>query len=169
MINKFSKFIFFYLAYLPLFIILLVLNMDLSWSLLYVSLGVIAFCLLLFFPLLKSINSLAPSEEEIDILSNNNSEILGFIFTYIFPFLITFANINSIIAFAILIMMVFLIYVQTSIFSVNPLLNLLFGYSIYEVRHKNKKYFLLSRNRYSSGKFNIRIKQLDLEVLIEDG
>lgn len=168
MINKFSKFVFFYLAYLPLFIILLVLNIDISLTLLYWVIGIVFVCFLLFIPLMKSIKSIAPSKEEVEIVTNNNAEVLGFIFTYIFPFLITFTSLNSIIAFAILIVMVFVIYIDTSLFSVNPLLKVIFGYNIYEVSFKSRKFFLLSKNKYFNDKVTLKIKQLDSEVLIED-
>ena len=168
MINKFSKFVFFYLAYLPLFIILLVLNISISLNLLYWVIGIVFVCFLLFIPLIKSIKSLAPSKEEVEIVTNNNAEVLGFIFTYIFPFLITFTSLNSIIAFAILIVIVFVIYIDTSLFSVNPLLKVIFGYNIYEVSFKGRKFFLLSKNKYFNDKVTLKIKQLDSEVLIED-
>ena len=168
MINNYAKFVFFYLAYLPLFLILLVLNMNLSLNLLYISLGIIVLGFILFLPLLKSIKSLTPSPEEININSNNNSEVLGFIFTYMFPFLMMITNLNSIIAFSILIVMVFLIYIDTPIFSINPLLKIIFGYNIYEVKSNGKKLFLLSKEKYSGGKINIDVKQLSLEVLIEN-
>lgn len=169
MINKFSKFVFFYLAYLPLFIGLLVLNLDLSWNLLYLSLGVIFLGALIFLPLLKSINSLAPHNIEISIISNNNVKVLGFIFTYLFPLLITFTNINSILTFSIFIILVFTIYIDTPLFSVNPLLKIIFRYNIYQVKHKNKKYFFLSKEKYSEGKIDTKVKQIDPEVLIENG
>lgn len=168
MINKFSKFAFFYLAYLPLIMILLILNMDLSQKLAYLLIGSVILCFLIFLPLFWSIKSLSPSREEIEVVSNNNSEVLGFIFTYIFPFLITFTNINSILAFSILIIMVFLIYIETSLFSVNPLLKIVFGYNIYEIKSGDKRLFLLSKKKYFGGKIKINVKQLDSEVLIEE-
>lgn len=168
MINKLSKFFFFYLAYLPLFLILLILNMDLSWKLAYFSGGIVLIGIILFLPLLKSIKSIAPIKQEIEIKSNNNSEILGFIFTYIIPFLVTFTSINSILAFGILILLVFVIYIDTSLFSVNPLLKVIFRYNIYSVKHKGRKFYLLSKKKYSEGKSNINIKQIDSEVLIEN-
>ncbi len=168
MINKFSKFIFFYLAYLPLFLILLILNLKISWNLLYLSAGAIVLGALLFLPLLKTIKSLAPTKEIIEIKSNNNAEVLGFIFTYIFPFLITFTNLNSILAFGILIIVVFLIYIDTPLFSINPILKIFFRYNIYEVDYRGQKFFILTKNKYATGKISVKVKQLDLEVLIED-
>jgi hypothetical protein len=168
MITKFSKFIFFYLAYLPLFLILLVLIFDIAWNLLYISLGVISLGFVLILSLFKSIKSLTPAPQEVYINSNNNSEVLGFIFTYLFPFLMVITNLNSIIAFSILIIMVFLIYIDTPIFSVNPLLKIILGYNVYEIKSEGKRFFLLSKEKYSEGKVDINVKQLSLEVLIEN-
>lgn len=168
MINKFSKFIFFYLAYLPLILILLILNLNLSWKLLFLSIGSILLGFALFLPLRSSIKSIAPTKEKIIISSNNNSEILGFIVTYISPFLITFSNLNSIIAFFLLMIIIFLLYIETSLFSINPLLKIIFGYNIYEVRNKGSRYFMLSKNKYLNEEINLKIKQIGREVLIED-
>lgn len=168
MINKFSKFVFFYLAYLPLILILLVLNMDISWSLLFVSIGVIFFGFIIFIPLLRTIKSVSPTEEKIEVIADNNSTVIGFIVTYISPFLIQFTSLNSVIAFSILVLIIFLIYIETSIFSINPLLKIIFGYNIYEVNVSNKKYHLLSKKKGLSRNLVLRIKQIDSEVLIED-
>jgi hypothetical protein len=67
-----------------------------------------------------------------------------------------------------LIIVVFFIYIDTPLFSINPLLKIFFGYNIYEVNYDGKKFFLLTKKKYAPGEINIKIKQLDLEVLIED-
>jgi hypothetical protein len=147
---------------------LLVLNLELSWNLLYLSLGSIGLGVILFLPLIKTIKSIAPRKEKIKINSNNNSELLGFLLTYIIPFCVAFTTLNSIIAFGILILMIFIIYIDTSLFSVNPLLKIILRYNIYEIKYNNKRYFLLSKNKYFDEEVLINVKQLDSEVLIEE-
>ncbi|PJE81271.1 hypothetical protein COU58_03505 [Candidatus Pacearchaeota archaeon CG10_big_fil_rev_8_21_14_0_10_32_42] len=168
MINKLSKFIFFYLAYLPLILILLILNMEISWKLLFISIGIIILGIILVIPLLRTIKSVSPVKEKIEIIADNNSEVIGFIVTYITPFLIQFTNLNSIIAFSILMVIIFLIYVETSIFSINPLLKIIFGYNIYEVKSEDKRYYLLSKQKGLGGSLMMKVKQIDREVIIED-
>ena len=76
MINKLSKFIFFYLAYLPLILILLILNMEISWKLLFISIGIIILGIILVIPLLRTIKSVSPAKEKIEIIADNNSEVI---------------------------------------------------------------------------------------------
>lgn len=159
---------FFYLAYLPLILIILILNLQITWTLLYLTIGALLLGFILFLPLLNSIKSLAPSREKIKIITNNNAEILGFILTYFSPFLVKLTNLNSVIAYFLLLIMIFLIYIETSLFSVNPLLKIIFKYNIYEIKHDEKKYFLLSKNKYSNEDISIKVKRLDMEVLVED-
>ena len=63
---------------------------------------------------------------------------------------------------------IFLIYVETSIFSINPLLKIIFGYNIYEVKSEDKRYYLLSKQKGLGGSLMMKVKQIDREVIIED-
>ncbi|MFI3297562.1 MAG: hypothetical protein R3Y59_08045 [bacterium] len=68
-------------------------------------------------------------------VGNKNSESIGYIATYIVPFL--FENFNSmyeLIALSILLLIIYNIYVNSSLLLVNPILN--FNYSIYEITYK---------------------------------
>lgn len=168
MLNKFSKIILFYLAYLPLFLILLLLNMDFGLNLLYFSGGAILFGIIISAPFFYAAKSIKGVPEKVEIISNNNSEIIGFILPYIIPFCVAFSSLNSIIAFGILMMMIFLIYIDTNLFLINPILKIFMRYNIYQVKINGDESFLLSKDKYFPGKMKLNVKHLDSGVLIEE-
>ncbi|MDO8508936.1 MAG: hypothetical protein Q7S27_04595 [Nanoarchaeota archaeon] len=169
MLNKFSKIILFYFAYLPLFVILAISNIFQMKYLLVTLSGLILFGFIFIWLLLKTIKSVTSSQEKVSINENKNSEYLGFLITYIIPFLVSFTGIRSIISFCILFFLIAYLYIDTSLFGVNPLLKIFFGYNIYQVSLGKTTYFLLSKNKHLQGEKNLDIKKLGGNVLIEYG
>lgn len=174
MLNIVSKTILFYFAYLPLVILLLVQNMNIDVKLLILL-------LILFFSsylptklLFKEIDSIAPKTVELHIISEKNSETLSFIVTYIIPLCIPLTkanneiNLNNLVSLLILFSIIYYLYVETSLFCINPLLKIFFKYNVYEAESQSKKYFLLSKKFYSNRKKSIEIKELSNNLLIEE-
>lgn len=169
MINKFSKLILFYFAYLPLFIILSINNiLELKPLIITISILIVIGFVSIFL-LLKTIKSVTPNQEKIIVHENRNSEYLGFLVTYLIPFLVSFAGIREIISFSILFILIGYLYLGTSLFGINPLLKIFFGYNIYHVSLGNTKYFLLSKIKHKQGENNLDIKKFGGNILIEDG
>lgn len=168
MINKFSKLILFYFAYLPLFIILTINNVS-SLKILFISMIVLA---LIGFSsvslLLSTVQSVTPREEKVNLVQSKNSEYLGFLVTYILPFVISFSNVREIISFALLFVLIGTLYTETSLFAVNPLLKIFYGYNIYEVSLTGNRYFLLSKKKYSVADARLDLKKFGGDILIED-
>ena len=168
MLNKISKLILFYFAYLPLFAILVINNVtDLKNSLILAGLLVIIGWLSVWV-LLKTINSVVSVNEKISILDSKNNEYLSFLVTYIVPFFIDFTGINHLISFSIFFLMILYFYMETSLFCINPLLKLIFGYNIYEVSINKQRHFLLSKNQHTNQTLHIKLKKLDTNILIEE-
>ena len=185
MLNRISKFILFYFAYLPLFSILVINNVT-NWDFKIQKFGlilciknymVVLFLLfvLIFFGiffvklLLKHIKTVVASEENIIVTENKNSEYLNFLITYITPFLIDFSGLNHIISFIILFTIIAYLYVDSSLFCVNPLLKIMFRYNVYEVFINNNRYFLLSKIKHQTqDSITIKLLRLDDNILIED-
>lgn len=174
MLNIVSKTILFYFAYLPLAALLLVQNMDINIKLLVL---LIILFLSSYIPtkiLFKEIASIAPRLEEINIISEKNSETLSFIVTYIIPFCIPLTkanneiNLNNLFSLIILFSIIYYLYIETSLFCINPLLKILLKYNIYEVESQNKKYFLLSKKVHSNRVKTIMIKELSKNLLVEE-
>ena len=168
MINKFSKIILFYFAYLPLFSILIINNVNDTKTLLITLSSVIIAGFILVILLLKTIKSVVPSEEKITINELKNSEYLSFLVTYILPFLVDLSGIKSIISFSILLILVAYLYIDTSLFCINPLLKIFFRFNLYQVTMGDKKYCLISKNKHKIISSKLSVKQIGEDILIED-
>lgn len=168
MINKFSKLILFYFAYIPLFVILSINNISEIKPLLITISSIIILGFALIFLLVHTIKSVTPSQEKIIINENKNSEYLGFLVTYLIPFLVSFSGIREIISFSVLFILIAYLYLDTSLFGINPLLKIFFRYNIYNVSLGKTDYFLLSKIKHKRGEKNLNIKKLGDNILIED-
>jgi len=188
MLNKFSKFILFLFAYLPVFISLIIkifydiepitINIPLS-NLSYecnfiiltliisitLSFTIIALCHLI----IKSVREIVPEKELVCIIEPKNSEYLAFIVTYLIPILVVGIDIPTIISIVIIFIIISIIYIDSSLFCINPLLKIIFRYNIYEIEISKKRSYLLSKRRLYSTEMNLNIKQLGDGVYIDDG
>lgn len=88
----------------------------------------------------------------INQLENRNSESIAYVGTYIIPFLFNdYSNICSVISLCILLIVIYFIYIQSSLIMINPILNIF--YSLYEIEfvdasNKSKKGMLIIKERY---------------------
>ena len=169
MLNKISKIILFYFAYLPLFVILAINNISNDQALITIVLCLVTSIFFLVYFLLRAINDVTPSIENIKIKYIKNSEYLGFIVTYVIPFLVELSGIRQIISFVILLLIIAYLYVDTSLFCINPLLKIFFRYNVYDAHLNNQRYYLLSKQSYNRIEtITIHIKRLDKYILVED-
>ena len=168
MLNKFSKIILFYFAYLPLFSILIINNINDTKTLLITLISAIIVGFILVVLLLKTIKSIVPSEEKITINELKNSEYLSFLVTYILPFLVDLNGIKSIVSFSILMVLVAYLYIDTSLFCINPLLKIFFRYNLYQVTLGSKKYCLISKTKHKITSSKLKVKKISEDILIED-
>ncbi len=158
----------FYFAYLPLFIILLIKNMEINLLLIIIVICLIALGIISIFLLIKTIKSIAPKTVKIRFISNKNAETLSFIVTYVIPFGITFTTLNSRIAFGILFAIIFYLYLDTSLFCINPLLKIIFNYNIYLINIRKREYYLLSKKDHLNGNATINMVFLTKNLAMED-
>jgi len=168
MLNKFSKIILFYFAYLPLFSILIINNINDTKTMLIILISAIAAGFILVVLLFKTIKSIVPSEEKITITELKNSEYLSFLVTYILPFLVDLTDIRIIISFSILLILVVYLYIDTLLFCINPLLKIFFKFNLYQVTMGDKKYYLISKNKHKIISSKLNVKRIGEDILIED-
>ena len=169
MLNKISKIILTYFAYLPLFIILAITNIDDYRIIIASCVGLLAVGFISVSALFKSIHTVVSSKEKITVLEERNSEISGFIVTYIVPFIVMLSGVKQIMSFIILFFIIIYLYMATSLFCINPFLKIFYKYNVYQVLISNKKYFLLSKQTYSdSEKIQIPVKKMDARIIVED-
>jgi len=77
----------------------------------------------------------------IESVQNKNSESIGYIATYLFPFLFqSYSSFDEIICFLVLIFVIYIIYTHSTMIVVNPVLNTIYSlYDIIYIDAKSKK------------------------------
>jgi len=109
---------------------------------------------------------LRPSIEVLNVNELKNSEYLTFIITYLVPFMGITMDIQLILALLMFFIFLGLIYMKTSLFCINPLLNLIWHYNVYEITIHNKNAFLLTKCPISYGNQRLQLMKLNEEVYI---
>jgi len=171
MLNNISKMLLFCLAYLPL-IFAIALK---SYYSLYHAIGLVICSMtiiILVWQLIQSIKTIIPSEENISIVELKNSEFLTFIVTYLVPFFGFDLDIPTLVSSILIFFIIGYIYVDTSLFCVNPLLKLIYGYNLYEIiitsdKDYSNKAYLLSKSKLMHGKHGLKLNTLGENIYIE--
>lgn len=107
------------------------LSIFLGFLLALVILGTIIF--------IKNLRSISKNGNNVTVksISNKNAESIGYIATYIIPFLFqSFDELGDIIPLLILLIIIYRIYVTSSLLLVNPVLNC--RYSLFEMEYEEK-------------------------------
>lgn len=104
---------------------------------------------------------------EVSEISNRNGEAIGYIATYIIPFLYDgFDDAFSIFSVIFLLIIIYLIYIKSSMLLINPVLS--FFYSIYEIKYIQgsfvKSGLIISRDSSIEESDNIKIYPLGYKL-----
>ncbi len=96
-------------------------------------------------------------------VKNKNSEAIGYIATYIIPFLFqSFSSWYECISVLFLLGIIYRIYINSSLLLINPILS--FRFSIYEIEYKDgdkeKNGLIISRNKYLQDEADIKIYEI---------
>jgi hypothetical protein len=180
-----AQFVLFVSSYLPLFILITVRQVSenieflnyAGFSLLSLKLFILKFGLssiLIFVSIiglfgywqtLGNIEEVAKNGNPITIkdVKNKNSEAIGYIATYIIPFLFqSFNGWYECLSVLFLMAIIYRIYINSSLLLINPLLS--FKFSIYEIEYvenkKNKNGLIISRNKYLQDDASIKIYEI---------
>lgn len=180
-----AQFVLFVSSYLPLFILIIVRQVSenseyLHWtgiSLIGVKLFILKFGLssILFltsviglfgyWKTLGNIEEVAKNGNPITVkdVKNKNSEAIGYIATYIIPFLFqSFNGWFECLSVLFLMAIIYRIYINSSLLLINPLLS--FKFAIYEIEYtenkKNKNGLIISRNKYLQDDAEIKIYEI---------
>ena len=153
------KLILFLTSYSPLFVCIIVRQLYYNRSFLHfvgfdkidilcllqkIGLSIFLGFLLVFVTLLtiifiKNLRSISKNGNNVTVksISNKNAESIGYIATYIIPFLFqSFDELGDIIPLLILLIIIYRIYVTSSLLLVNPVLNC--RYSLFEMEYEEK-------------------------------
>lgn len=181
-LKKVAQFVLFVTSYMPLFILIILrqisenysyfhwggLNCDaiilciqkfgLSIILLLISLIGVLGCKLLF----ENLKELSPNGENVTIskIDNKNSESIGYIATYIVPFLFqSFNGWYELVALSFLLVIIYRIYINSNLILINPILS--FKYSLFEIEYKQQN------GKFKNGLIITKDRNLEEESIIK--
>lgn len=121
----------------------------------------------LAFFLLKA-RGLAPSQMHVADVKSRDGDIMSYIVTYVLPFLaVKLEDTVDVLSFGVILVVVGVLYVNSNLIYVNPLLNLR-GYHLFEVVDSNRKtVMLVTKSPYIRNESSIRVVSLGDYVVLE--
>ncbi len=180
-----AQFVLFVSSYSPLFFLLIIKQLSnnykyLNWAgldsdriIVFISkFGLSAILIIIttiglfgYFKTLGNIEDVAKNGFPIKIIDvkNKNSEAIGYIATYIIPFLFEdFSSWFECFAVLFLLLIIYRIYINSSLLLINPLLS--FDYGIYEIEYsekdKTRNALIISRDKNLTDDTNIKIYEI---------
>lgn len=180
-----AQFVLFVSSYSPLFLLLIIKQfsnsyMFLNWGgfsydnflLLISKFGLSTILLIIttiglfgYFKTLGNLEDVAKNGFPIKVIDvkNKNSEAIGYIATYIIPFLFEdFSNWFECFAVLFLLLIIYRIFINSSLLLINPLLS--FNYGIYEIeyseKNKTKSALIISRDKNLTDDTYIKIYEI---------
>lgn len=178
MLTKFASWVLYISSYIPLFFILLINNLiaiyenninNKSYKInLYIVLGMILVIITGLAVLKFVLKASSTSNENITInnISKSNDSILGYLFSYLVPFmLINTSDIREVITFTLVFIVMGIICVENELIYINPTLYLL-GYNMYLL---DQNVILISKKDRSNliRKINVDCAQLSNKVYLD--
>lgn len=147
-------------------ILLIFQKFGLSAFLILISLFGLFGCALIF----KNLEKDATNGDNVTILNvnNKNSESIGYIATYIIPFLFqNFSDWYELFAFLLIMSIIYRIYINSNLILINPVLS--FKYSIFEIEYKKqngevKNGLIISKNKYLEEDTKIKIYEIGFKL-----
>lgn len=145
-LNKKGKFVWFIVAYLPLFFALLIkffFSQNFECSILKLEIILIVSIILLgfligFIKILRYNEDTNPRPTKCEIIQSKNTEYVLFVVSYLIPFYNINFTLADIIPTILMLVIIGILYVRTPLFAVNPILNLL-NYNLYNAKELNEK------------------------------
>jgi hypothetical protein len=156
-------------SYFPLSVILFVLLLpahDYVLAIAILALGMLSLLALIAF--ITTSQSLSPSYETVATAQRRDTEIMGYITAYIFPFVtLPFSDWYKGSAFLVLFFIIGVLYVNSNLISINPMLSLA-RYHLYEVAltTSDATYLVLSKRVVKKGE-QLPLIKLSEGILME--
>lgn len=175
-LNKLGKFVWFIVAYSPLFFALLIKFYFLSLfdrfttvEIIFVGFIILAIFLKSFISILHYNKDTNPRPKKCLITQSKNSEYVLFVVSYLIPFYNINFTVSDIIPTIIMLVIIGILYVRTPLFAVNPILNLL-GYNLYNAKkyEDKKEILLISQDKLVLDCYNIKLIKLNEDIFISN-
>jgi hypothetical protein len=173
--NRLFAFALFLSSYSPAFLILAVRAIGRSCLMFWVSLGVAVVSALAFLLFIRVARKGGPFRAKIVEVAPRDADLAAYVATYLLPFLLVFgADVQDVIALALFLAFIGLLWVNSDMIYLNPLLALV-GYRVYiaQVRPIGEDSdtlpasFLLSFQRDLRAQDEVRVDRLGSGVLID--
>lgn len=162
-----TRILLFLSSYAPLlFILTLRTYKDLGWwSIVFAAIGLIAVGALIAY--LTLARTLTKFSITIDNVSNKNAEAMSYIASYIIPFIdLPFDDWKNTVSLLIFFVMLGVIYVNSNMVHVNPVLNIMF-FHLFEVESGGELRSLITRRRHIPRGTSITVHKLGNDVCLE--
>ena len=146
------------------------IKFGLSVLLIIISMLSLVGCKLLFFNLQKDVKN--GDNVTIIKISNRNGDSIGYIATYIIPFIFQgFNTVYEVFALLFLLFIIYRIYINSSLLLVNPVIN--FKYSIFEIEYeeqngKRKSGMIIMRNANIEEGSIVKIYSIGFKLFFAD-
>lgn len=152
MANALARIILFLSSYIPLWVIFAIMTLRERPYLgaFFIVLAVASFLGTLLY--MRLVQQLQGVGMQIGIIRRKDSDTMSYIASYVIPFAATaFSNFEQVISLAIFLGVLCVVYVNTGMIHINPVLSIL-GYNLYEIEDQNgNSYFLMSKRRLRRG------------------
>jgi hypothetical protein len=118
----------------------------------------------------KNLEKVSTNGENVTVtnVNNKNSESVGYIATYIIPFLFQgFNDWYELLAFAFMMLVIYRIYINSNLILINPVLS--FKYSIFEIEYqqqngKVKNGLIIAKNKYLEEDSTVKIYEIGFKL-----
>jgi hypothetical protein len=154
-------------SYLPLLFIFYLQNLkdNIVLAIIFLVLGLVATCVIAC--IIYYINTTSPVYEKIAKVERKDTEVIAYLFTYIFPFLqLNFTDVINLISLGIFFVILGIIYINSSMICINPTLSLI-GYHLYEIENsEGNSHMLLSRNKRVVKNTELTVVTLGEDIIV---
>jgi hypothetical protein len=154
-------------SYLPLLFIFYLQNLktNIYLAVFFLILGILATCGIVC--IIQFIDSTSPLKEKIAKVQRKDTEVIAYIFTYIFPFLqLNFSDPINLLSLGIFFVILGIIYINSSMICINPTLNLI-GYHLYEIENpEGYTHTLLTRNKRVLRNSELNVVKIGDDIMV---
>lgn len=158
-------------SYFPLALIFffLFIQQQPAWAIGILAVGAMGLLIMLLY-FFYFAQRFAPIQEKITGLHGRDAEPMSYIASYLIPFIaLPFSGWQQVTALLILIVVLGIVYVNSNMIHINPMLNLL-GYHLYEITLADSKetYSLITRRRIGRGE-TLHLVDIGEGIFLEKG
>lgn len=166
--TRFARTVLFFSSFFPLFAILAILSYKhgIFWSIGFLSIGLISLLTLKVY-LQYMTRKVNPEIVEIQTFQHCGEEMLNYMLTYVFPFMVDFTqSMALLISFGIFFFVLAYLFVSNNMIHINPMLNF-FGYHLYEITTPDGETHCLVSKTRPRRNLKMKVVQIGEQIYLE--